>query len=139
VSYLLFHVPFLAAKPVPFNPNRVKWGEMGAALVGVAGPLTNLALAVIASFMIRAGLDGNVLAIFMQINIVLFVFNMIPFPPLDGSRLLYALAPEPIQEVMARIESAGIMAIMIFMLIFFSFLSPIILNIDNWIFNFLLR
>jgi Zn-dependent protease len=145
VSIWLFHVPFLAAKPVPFNPNRVRYGEMGAALVGIAGPLTNLVLAIVTALVIRANgasIDNNtfnVLGLFMEVNIGLFVFNMIPFPPLDGSRLLYAVAPEPLQEIMARIEAAGFVAIAAFMLLFFWFLSPIVVNIDNSIFTFLLR
>jgi Zn-dependent protease len=145
ISYTLFKIPFLAARPVPFNPSRVKFGEMGAALVGIAGPFTNLGLAFLTSLVIRLSSVSlssgvaNVLAVFMVINISLFVFNMIPFPPLDGSRLLYAVAPEPLQEIMARIESSGFMAIAVFMLIFFWFLSPLVVNIDNSIFNFLLR
>src|SRR5580698_9521559 len=53
VSLVLFRAPFLAAKPVPFNPNRVRYGEFGAALVGIAGPLTNLALAVVAAILLK--------------------------------------------------------------------------------------
>jgi Zn-dependent protease len=64
---------------------------------------------------------------------------MIPFPPLDGSRLLYAFAPESLQELMSRIEAMGFTAIVLFMLIFFYFLSPIFLNIDSALFSFLLR
>lgn len=145
ISLWLFRVPFLAAKPVPFNPHRVRYGELGAALVGVAGPVTNFVLAAGAAATIRliGASDGgsafNVLSIFMELNIALFVFNMIPFPPLDGSRLLYAFAPEPLQELMSRIEAAGFMAILAFIVVFFPFISPLVVNIDNAIFNFLLR
>jgi Zn-dependent protease len=145
VSLFLFKAPFLAAKPVPFNPNRVRYGEYGAALVGIAGPLTNLALAIVASVLLRLidpSIDSsilNVLTIFIGVNISIFVFNMIPFPPLDGSRLLYAFAPEPLQEIMSRIEAMGFTAIIIFMLLFFYFLSPVFINIDNFIYSFLLR
>lgn len=145
VSLLLFSAPFLAAKPVPFNPNRVRYGEFGAALVGIAGPFTNLALAIIAALLIRLmnlSLDSgtlNALTIFVGVNIGVFVFNMIPFPPLDGSRLLYAFAPEALQEIMSRIEAMGFTAILIFMMLFFYVLAPIFINIDNTIYNFLLR
>ncbi|HEV2403534.1 MAG TPA: site-2 protease family protein [Candidatus Saccharimonadales bacterium] len=145
VSLLVFRVPFLAAKPVPFNPNRVRYGEMGAALVGIAGPCTNFVLAALSAVFIKVGGIANdvslfnILTLFMEVNIALFVFNMIPFPPLDGSRLLYAFAPEPLQELMSRIEAAGFMAILIFIVLFFPFISPFIVNIDNGIFNFLLR
>jgi Zn-dependent protease len=116
--------PFFAAKPVPFNPNRVKYEEFGAALVGIAGPLTNFILAVVAAlgmkfFGVAVGTDTfHILSIFVIVNLGFFVFNMIPFPPLDGSRLLYAFAPEPLQRFMYQIESMGFTAILLFMFAF---------------------
>ncbi len=141
---ILFHVPpFFVAKPVPFNPTRVRFGEYGAALVGLAGPFTNLLLAGVSALVIKSGVTigtetFNILTIFMQVNIGFFVFNMIPFPPLDGSRLLYAFAPEPLQRVMQQIESAGFMTILLFMLLLFPFLSPAIGTIIDHIYIFLL-
>jgi Zn-dependent protease len=142
---IISHVPpFFAAKPVPFNPERVKYGEYGAALVGVAGPLTNLGLAIIAALVIRIGAHslsqtvGDAVLIFAEVNVSFFVFNMIPFPPLDGSRLLYAFAPEPLQEIMQSIERLGFTAILIFMFVVISFFSPIITHISVSILNFLL-
>lgn len=134
---------FGAAKPVPFNPNRVKWDEFGAALVGIAGPLTNLALAIITAGILRiTGDNGSLvidfLLVFLQVNVGFFVFNMIPFPPLDGSRLLYAFAPEPVREVMRQIEAFGIAGVFIFLFISFQFLSPILVNINTSILSFLL-
>lgn len=136
--------PFFIAKPVPFNPNRVKYEEFGAALVGIAGPLTNLALAGIAAIIFRVwgtGLSSffyNSLIIFTEVNIGFFIFNMIPFPPLDGSRLLYAFAPEPLQEIMRQIESFGFVGIIVFMLLVFQFISGPVGNIENSFLNFLL-
>lgn len=123
--------PFGAAKPVPFNPNRVRYGDYGAALVGIAGPLTNLALAVFAGgvmriFSISNGLGYTVIGTFVLVNISFFVFNMIPYPPLDGSRLLYAFAPEGLRKLMRTIESTGIMGILIFMLLAYTFIAPVI-------------
>ena len=136
--------PFFVAKPVPFNPDRVKYEEFGAALVGVAGPLTNLMLAIIAALIFRANgaavssFFNNALVIFTEVNIAFFIFNMIPFPPLDGSRLLYAFAPEPLQEFMRQIESFGFVGIIIFMLLVFQFIAGPIGNVENSIINFLL-
>jgi len=121
--------PFGAAKPVPFNPYRLKYDEFGAAIVAAAGPLTNLILAALAGFMLTtlgAGFDpvvNQVLALFLLVNASFFLFNIIPFPPLDGSRVLYAIAPEPVQRVMERIESMGIMAILFFFFVFSMFLA----------------
>ena len=143
VMILLGLPPLLVAKPVPFDPERVRYGEYGAALVALAGPFTNLALALIASILLRffgfGEQIGHILVIFMQVNITFFVFNMIPFPPLDGSRLLYAVAPEPLQRLMYQIESAGF-AITIFVFLLLSpFILPLVGNISDAIFSFLLR
>jgi Zn-dependent protease len=136
--------PFFIAKPVPFNPDRVRYEEFGAALVGVAGPLTNLVLAGAAALVFRAtGADigssfHNALIIFTEVNIGFFIFNMIPFPPLDGSRLLFAFAPEPLQRFMLQIEAFGFVGIIIFMLLVFQFIAGPVLSIENSILTFLL-
>jgi Zn-dependent protease len=135
--------PILIAKPVPFDPRSVHFGEYGSALVALAGPFTNLALAVVASLLIRVvGFDSSIssiLVIFMQINIAFFVFNMIPFPPLDGSRLLYAVAPEPLQRIMHQIEAAGLAITILLFLVLAPFIMPFVSNITEAIYTFLLR
>lgn len=122
--------PIFAAKPVPFNPDRVKYDEFGAALIGVAGPLTNLVLATLGAGIFRTvhpvGLLNNIIGIFIIINLSFFVFNMIPFPPLDGSRLLYAVAPEPLQKIMYRIETMGFGLTLLVLFILLPVLGPII-------------
>ncbi len=135
ITLLLFRIPLLAAKPVPFNPNRVKYDEFGAALVGIAGPLTNLGLAVLAALFLH-GAGGqisqgltNTIGIFVWLNLALFTFNMIPFPPLDGSRLLYAFAPEPLQKLMYTIESTGLTMFIIFIVLFISVIGPVMVNV----------
>lgn len=136
--------PFFIAKPVPFNPERVKYDDFGAALVGIAGPLTNLALAILAAIVFRltgAGASSafhNALVIFTEVNIGFFAFNMIPFPPLDGSRLLYAFAPEGLQRFMREIESFGFVGIIIFMLLIFQFIAVPVTNFETTVINFLL-
>lgn len=127
--FLLNLPPFGAAKPVPFNPSRLKYEEFGAALVGLAGPLTNLVLAAVGGALLQVfGVAmGPVLAgglqLFVLVNVSFCLFNLIPFPPLDGSRVLYAFAPEPVQRVMERIENMGFFAILFFFLIFYTFLA----------------
>jgi Zn-dependent protease len=135
--------PFFIAKPVPFNPERVRYNEFGAALIGIVGPLTNLMLAVLAAGIIRlfgiaVGTESfTIMSLFIQVNLGFFVFNMIPFPPLDGSRLLYAFAPEPVQRLMYGIERGGIMTILLFMFFFFPFIGPLVSNIVNSMYIFL--
>ncbi len=131
---------FGAAKPVPFNPERLRGGDFGAAAVALAGPLSNLILAALAGVGIMLGASGlwqTVLLLFMQVNVGFFIFNMIPFPPLDGSRLLYAVAPEPVRGVMRSIESLGFVAILVFIFIFYSFLSRpfsvVMINVMNFL------
>ena len=143
IILILSHLPpFFAAKPVPFNPTRVKYGEYGAAMIGLAGPLTNLGLACIAALIFRftpvSGLASEFIQTFAIVNVALFVFNMIPFPPLDGSRLLYAFAPESVQGIMQQIEGGGFVTIIIFMFIFLNTgLGDVILRIDNGVLRFL--
>lgn len=135
--------PIFAAKPVPFNPNRVKYDEFGVALVGIAGPLTNLVLAGVSAFLFRvipsmSNTVSDMLVIFTLINVSLFVFNMIPFPPLDGSRLLYAFAPEPLQKVMISIERFGFASILIFLFFIYQFVGPTIISINEKLLRLLL-
>lgn len=114
---------FGGAKPVPFNPARLKYDEWGAALVAFAGPLTNFVIAFIlfASLVIfRVNLDtfaGQFLMVGVLVNLGFFVFNMIPIPPLDGSRVLYALAPEFVRRGMEVVERYGLIVIFAIVLI----------------------
>ncbi len=129
VLILLHMPPIFAAKPVPFNPARVRHDEFGAALIGLAGPLTNLVLAIAAAGILRIlGFDsglGEALFIFIEVNLGFFIFNLIPFPPLDGSRVVYAFAPEPIQRAMYQIESLGIWSIVIFFILLVPVIGPV--------------
>ena len=136
--------PFLAAKPVPFNPARVKYEEFGAALIALAGPLTNFALAAITAVLLRlfVGIDSllvlQALSIFLVVNVAIFVFNMIPFPPLDGSRVLYAVAPAPLQRVMEQIEQMGLVIILISFALLFSVIGPFLQDMNQAFLQFLL-
>jgi Zn-dependent membrane-bound protease, M50 family protein len=114
----IFNAPiFGGAKPVLFNLNRLRNGEWSVALIALVGPLTNLVIAFIL-FGILALLKvdpnsiiGFILSMGVRINLGFFVFNMIPIPPLDGSRVLYVLAPDFVRRVMDVIEQYGIIVV----------------------------
>lgn len=113
---------FGGAKPVPFNPGNIKYGEWGVALMAIAGPLTNLLIAfvsygAISIFNIDAGsIAGSILVLTVWINLGFFAFNILPIPPLDGSRVVYSLAPEFVRRGMELIESYGL--IIVFLVVF---------------------
>ncbi|HZP55208.1 MAG TPA: site-2 protease family protein [Candidatus Saccharimonadales bacterium] len=125
---VLSHLPpFGAAKPVQVNFNRLKYDEFGGAIVGMIGPITNLVIAALAALILRTdnvafgSLGYKILGYTVVINTGFFIFNSIPWPPLDGSRLLYAFAPRPLQEFMQSIERMGLFGLVIFVFLFFSF------------------
>jgi Zn-dependent protease len=120
---------FGGAKPVPLNYTRIKWGDFGVACVAIAGPITNLLLAYILflvayySGVAIGSLTGVILMMGIQINLGFAVFNLIPIPPLDGSRILYALAPEFIKKGMDQMERYGFVIILLLLVFCGSLLS----------------
>jgi Zn-dependent protease len=138
-TILFFGTPILAAKPVPFNPGRVKYEEFGGALIAAAGPLSNLALAFVGAFVIRlfpvGGAVVTAISTFVTLNVALFVFNSIPIPPLDGSRVLYAFAPEPLQDIMRQIEPYGL--IIVFVLVLSGGSAGLLMHLNQSVLNLL--
>ena len=137
-SFLGTNMPiFGGAKPVPFNPNKVKGGEWGAALVAIAGPLTNLALAFICFILILVvpyntpAIIGLILYYGMMVNLGFFAFNILPIPPLDGSRVLYAVAPDGFRRAMDAIEHMGLLLVFLIVMV----ASPVISGLLNIIIN----
>lgn len=117
VFLAMIHAPiFGGAKPVPVDSRFLKGGKWGMALVAIAGPLTNFVLAFISFalayacgfFLHGATLPNNFMALLLlaglQVNLGFAIFNILPLPPLDGSRVLMALAPDFVQPVFAFLE-----------------------------------
>lgn len=141
---------FGGARPVPFNPARLRYEEWGVALVAVVGPLTNLIFAFV-TFGLMVLLDpaagsalGMVLSTATLVNLGFFVFNMIPVPPLDGSRVMYALAPDFVRKIMQIIEQFGIIFIFLIVLVASSSIGSFmmaaingILDAFSWVFGVL--
>lgn len=132
---------FGGAKPVPFNPRNVRWGEWGAALVALAGPLTNLLIAFLTfGLWVLVGLSDQgiwrqIFVTAVSVNLGFFIFNMIPIPPLDGSRVLYALAPEFVRRGMEAMERYGIVVVFALILIAGQSLSVFMLTVINFFFD----
>jgi Zn-dependent protease len=142
VMLTLGFAPILAAKPVPINVNRVSGREMGMAVIALAGPLTNLALACIAAIFLRnttlSGYAFQFVATFFTINVGLFVFNMLPLPPIDGSRVLYAFAPPPVQRVMEQMEAFGVVGVILLVTVLSPVLGPILDSLRGGVIHILL-
>lgn len=129
---------FGGAKPVPFNPARVKYDEWGAALVAAAGPLTNFVIAFVLFGIYamigtpQSGFLAQFLIAGVYVNLGFFIFNSLPIPPLDGSRVLYALAPEFVRRGMEAIERFGLIVVFAIVLLASSVIGGIMLAALNF-------
>lgn len=111
---------FGGAKPVPINTRNLKYGAWGMALVAIAGPMMNFLLAFVGFLLGHftgwfgdGGMIGAICSEFVMINLGFGIFNLIPIPPLDGSRVIYALMPDPIRDLMEQMERWGIVIVMV--------------------------
>lgn len=125
---------FAAAKPVPYDPRNLKDPRMGSAKIAFAGPATNLLLAFAFGIIIRIMVHFPVpellvilFAIIVYLNILLGIFNLIPIPPLDGSRILFAiLPPSPgVYRAMYLLERWGLLLVLVFVLFGFQIIVPV--------------
>jgi Zn-dependent protease len=132
---------FGGAKPVPINTRNLKRGEFSFALVALAGPLTNFILAFIFfllySFVSDSGYLGLLFDVGVGVNLGFMLFNLIPIPPLDGSRVLYFLAPDFIREFMQKLEGTmGIVVIYVLILVSGGLLGRYMSGASEGIINF---
>ena len=145
VLYILRAPVFGGAKPVPINTHNLKWHEWGMALVAVAGPFMNFLIALL-SFLIGHftgflyGSGGEIVNfIFTElvlVNLGFMIFNLIPIPPLDGSRVLYAISPDAVRNFLVQIERYGVFIVYILILLFGEVFSSLMVNGTNGILNF---
>ena len=127
---------FAAAKPVPYDPRNLKDPRGGSAKIALAGPATNFLLALAFGVAIRIlapmpGVSGNfisLLAVIVFINLLLGVFNLIPIPPLDGSRILFAALPQTpaVARAMYVLERWGLVLVLAFAFFGFQLIIPAI-------------
>lgn len=135
-TFMLVLVGFGWGKPVPFAPNKLRSARWGAALVGIAGPLVNVVLALLSAFAFLTlfrnttsfegftGILGRFLLIGVELNVILAMFNLLPIPPLDGSRILSALLPPSRQHIVFFLDKWGFVLLIIVGLVLFPRLAP---------------
>ncbi len=123
---------FGGAKPVPVNTRNLKHGEWSMALVAIAGPLTNIVLAFL-SFLLWMATDWGVCVRGVAINLGFAVFNIIPIPPLDGSRVLYAFAPDFVRDFMTKIERYGVTLVFVLIMLFGTALGVYMETVETFI------
>jgi Zn-dependent protease len=135
-TFMLFIFGFGWAKPVPVNLNNLHGSRTGIILVSAAGIIVNMMLAFTALFLLQSlALPSNSIAATMlyymaQINIILAAFNLIPIPPLDGSKILMGFLPPHLEYQLSRLEPYGFLIIIT--LLFFGVLNPVI-DLFRWI------
>lgn len=120
---------FAYAKPVPYNPYNLKYPKWGPALVGMVGPASNLLLALVFSIILRfvSGGLAEVISLLILVNIVLGVFNLVPIPPLDGSKLLFAVLPRSLNHIRVFLERYGFIFLILFIFGAIRIIDPIVL------------
>lgn len=129
------------AKPVPYNPYNLRPGRWSEATVAVAGPLSNITIALIFGLMLRSGVTlgwasmefVEISAMIVFINIVLALFNLMPIPPLDGSKILFAFFPEKFGEIRLFFERFGLILVLFFIFFLWKSLIPVIMALFSLI------
>jgi len=137
----LFLVGFGWAKPVPIDYSNIKNFRIGLICISLAGCLMNIFIATLALLILHLPaiatipMLASILIITAKINIMLGAFNLIPIPPLDGSRIVLGLLPQRAQVAFARLEPYGL--ILLFGLLFTGALNPVIMFIQKVIMTFI--
>lgn len=113
---------FAAAKPVPFNPYNLRYPKYGPALVGLAGPLGNIAIAVFFAIIARLtafpSMFIELVALVVWVNLLLAVFNLVPLPPLDGHHVILSLLPTNSDNLRLFLERYGFILFIVFIAFF---------------------
>ncbi|OHA90887.1 MAG: hypothetical protein A2665_00120 [Candidatus Zambryskibacteria bacterium RIFCSPHIGHO2_01_FULL_46_30] len=132
MAYFLGGFIFGWAKPVPYNPYNLKPGRWSEAIVAAAGPASNIALALIFGLLLRIGVATSpafiqITSVIVFINILLAIFNLMPIPPLDGSKLLFAAFPDKLYQLRGFFERYGLILVLFFIFFLWQFIFPVII------------
>ncbi|MBU0596891.1 site-2 protease family protein [Patescibacteria group bacterium] len=120
---------FAYAKPVPYNPYNLRNGKWGPVWVAFAGPISNLILALMFGLVFQLLPISNIstfLYIIVYANVLLAVFNMVPIPPLDGSKLLLAVLPDSAKQIKQNLQRYGFVILIAFIFFGLPIIRPII-------------
>jgi Zn-dependent protease len=129
------HMVFGWAKPVPYNPYNLKNKRWGDLIVAVAGPVSNLLLALFFGLLIRWNFSGgflpssfmNIAATIVFVNLILAVFNLVPIPPLDGSKVIFGVLPFRLSfKVKIILERYGLVFLIFFIFFLWQYVAPVI-------------
>lgn len=132
---VLTHSPFLFgwAKPVPYNPENLSNRKWGTVAVASAGVLANLFIAVFFGLILRFSLNSivsinfiSIISSIVLINLGLAIFNLVPIPPLDGSKILFSILPRSLYSIISFFEQYSLILIVVFVLFFIDILYPIL-------------
>ena len=133
-TILILLTGFGWGKPVAFNPLSMRNPALGSTLVALAGPTTNFILAVLFGSLIRFGVaPANLWAQIALINIVLGVFNLLPFYPLDGEKVVGGLLPWNLRGGWVRLQQYGIYLLILAVLVLPTLLTPVIYSIFSFV------
>jgi Zn-dependent protease len=132
LTFLTSGFVFGWAKPVPYNPYNLKNPQKDSIYIALAGPLTNILLVLIFTFLYKI-FPSNIFLFGLKINLILAFFNLIPIPPLDGSKILLTKIP---LEIYQYLELYGFLLTIIFIIFFFPYFSNFINLIQNFLLNF---
>lgn len=120
------------AKPVMWNPYNVKNKRMGEFLISIAGPMSNILVALVFGFMIRFWGDifsssfVTIAQYIVFINIILAIFNLIPVPPLDGSKIIFSLLPPRLAGFREALETNSMIFLFVAVIFLWQIVSPIV-------------
>ena len=131
------------AKPVPYNPYNLRNQKWGAAMVSLAGPASNFVIAVVFGIALRffpATADlvfiqnlERLLVVIVMLNILLGIFNLVPIPPLDGSKLLFSVLPSHMSHIQMFLERYGFIILLFFIFFAFKIIFPLVASIFSLI------